>query len=147
MSDGVRQLDIGPPAPLKGKRPVNAPIPGSTRDKVAQQTNAILPGAMRDIAGTPSVAVPQRKPNATAMAWGETASTMGYALALTLRSKPFKWLMRVLMLVTWFMGAAWLSGAITLVAMGWAVLGVAAWTRRKAGTKKGLDKCQCQGAC
>lgn len=116
---------------------VSAPIPGSTRDKIMQQTEAVLPGTVRE--------EKVRKPRVVRGAWGDAASSIGFALALTLRAKGFKWAVRVITLVAWFVVPTPLSGLITLMWLAWGIVGVSAWVRRLSHAKKGVDTCQCQG--
>jgi hypothetical protein len=132
MSEPVRQLDV----PLRGKRPANAPIPGSARERVQKQAERMLPGI-----GTPQV---EAKPHPVAKAWGDAASQGGFALALSLRSKAFKRLMRVLCAVLWFTLPTGLSMALTLVLMVWALFGVRAWVVRLSRKRKGVAPCQCK---
>jgi hypothetical protein len=127
----TRQLDYPP---------VNAPIPGSTRDRVQRQAAKVLELPVR----VPVSDEPKR-PQAS-KAWGDVASSTGYALALTLRSKPLRWVVRVLMLVLWFVCPLWVSGVITLLAMGWVFMGLRKgfkWLVSKAPKKEPLDTCQC----
>jgi len=137
MSEPVRQLDV----PLKGKRPANAPIPGSTRERVMRQAEAMLPGIMDDSGGKGERA---RKAHPTRQAWGEAASAGGFALALSVRSRGFKWTVRVLTLVLWFIVPTPVSGLITLVWLAWCVVGLSAWVRRLSRKGKGVDTCRCQ---
>lgn len=122
---------------LKGKRPANAPIPGSTRDRVAQQSAKIIP-LHKDTTVV--------KPLSRAQRMGARASQLGFALALGLRSKRFKWLLRVLMLVLWFACPLWVSGVITVLAIVWCARGVGKgfkWLASKGRAKETLDTCQC----
>lgn len=122
---------------LKGKRPANAPIPGSARDRAAKQAAKIIPLRKEQSA-------PESMSRAARV--GARASQVGFALALGLRSKRFKWLLRVSMLVAWFVVPLWLSGVITVLAMVWCGRGVVKgfkWLVRKAPAKEALDTCQC----
>ena len=136
MGEPVRQLDV----PLRDKKPANAPIPGSTRDRVQQQANRLLPGIVDDNGGK---GVEPRKPRPVRGAWGEAASSLGFALALSLRSKALKWAVRVMALVLWFTLPVTLSGLLTLVMLAWCVVGVGGWVKRLSRPKKGVDTCQC----
>jgi len=131
----VRQLDV----PVRGPRP-SAPIPGSTRDRVQQQANRMLPGIVDDNGGkgehTP-------KPRPVRNAWGEAASAGGFALALSLRSKGMKWAVRVITLVAWFLVPTPVSGLITLVWLAWGVVAVSVWVKRKSSPKRAIDTCHC----
>jgi len=127
----VRQLDIGP----------SAPIPGSTRERVQQQANRMLPGIVDDNGGKGERTIKARP---VRNAWGEAASASGFALALSLRSRGLKWAVRVLTLVLWFIVPTPVSGLITLVWLVWGVVGVSAWVRRLSRSKKGVDTCQCR---
>ena len=121
---------------LAGKRPANPPIPGSTRERVMRQTEQVLPGTMRE--------VKPRKERMVRGAWGEAASSVGFALALSLRSKGLKWAVRVMSLVLWFIVPTPVSGLITLVWLAWAVVGVSAWVKRMTRKVKGVDTCRCR---
>lgn len=125
MKEPVRQLDIGP----------SAPIPGSARERMQQQAERMLPGI-----GTPEVPA---KSSPVAKAWGDAASQGGLALALTLRSKGFKWALRVTALVLWFVLPVALSGVLTLLMVAWGGVGVASWVKRVTRPKKALDTCPC----
>ena len=137
MSEPVRQLDV----PLRRPRPQpSAPIPGSARDRVQQQANRMLPGIADDNGGKGERAV---KASPVRNAWGEAASAGGFALALSLRSKGLRWVVRVITLVLWFVVPTPLSGLITLMWLAWGVVGVASWVRRLSSSKRGIDTCQC----
>lgn len=126
---------------LKGKRPANAPIPGSARDRAARQAAKVIPlrKEQEDVAQGMSLAARM----------GARASQLGFALALGLRSKRFKWLLRVGMLVMWFAGPLWLSGVLTVLAIVWCGRGVVKgfkWLVSKAAKspERGSDTCQCR---
>lgn len=124
----TRQLDYPP---------VNAPIPGSTRDRVQRQAAKVLELPVR-------VPTPEVKSHGAGKAWGDVASSTGYALALTLRSKRLRWTVRVLSLVLWFIVPTPISGLITLVWLAWMVVGVAGWVKRATRKGKGVDACTCK---
>lgn len=133
----TRQLDIGPRVPV-----LSAPIPGSARDRVMRQADAMLPGIMNDNGGKGERA-PKARP--VRKAWGEAASAGGFALALSLRSKGLRWAVRVLTLILWFVAPTPVSGLITLVWLAWCVVGVAGWVKRLSRKGKGVDTCTCKG--
>jgi hypothetical protein len=115
----------------------SAPIPGSARDRMQQQANRMLPGIVDDHA--PRV----KRERVVLRAWGEGMSSMGYALALTLRVRPVKWGLRVLTLWLWFTLPPLLSGVLTMVVIiPWATFKVAKLVRRWS-PKQPIDKCQC----
>lgn len=134
MSEPVRQLDIGPRKPQP-----STPIEGSARARVQAQAERMLPG----IGSLEAERLEVRKPCPVRGAWGEAASSLGFALALTLRSKALKWTVRVVALVLWFTLPVTLSGLLTLLMMAWCIVGVASWVKRLSHSKKGVDKCQC----
>jgi hypothetical protein len=102
-----------------------------------QQANRMLPGIVDDHA-------PQVKRDRVVLkAWGEAVSAGGFALALSLRSKGFKWAMRVLTLILWFIVPTPLSGLITLMWLAWCVVGVMGWAKRLSRKDKGVDTCTC----
>lgn len=134
MSEPVRQLDIGPRKPQP-----SAPIEGSARARVQAQAERMLPG----IGSLEAERLEVRKPCPVRGAWGEAASSLGFALALSLRSKGFKWCVRVVALTLWFTLPVTLSGLLTLVMLAWCVVGVGGWVKRATRKGKGVDTCKC----